>query len=109
MTKSVVRDITILIFIQGVEWVMRYKQCGPAEGSNSLDAELGGCAMLTERLKIWLQRAESLPAVVNIQFNSIMIRFHFCTVHLVFQFVYPAIFLYTVCFFRRVTKHVRRL
>ena len=32
------------------------KKCGPVEGSNSLDAEHGGCAMLIESLKIWMQK-----------------------------------------------------
>ena len=48
--------ITISIFIQGLASVVRYKKCGPVEGSNSLDAELGGCAMLIESLKIWLRK-----------------------------------------------------
>ena len=48
--------ITISFFIQGLGWVTRYKKCGPVVGSNSLDAELG-CAMLTESLKIWLQKS----------------------------------------------------
>ena len=42
------------------------KKCGPVEGSNSLDAELGGCVMLIESLKIWMQKAESRPEVVKI-------------------------------------------
>ena len=46
--------------------VMRYKKCGPVEGSNSLDAELGGCAMLIESLKFWLQKAGSRLVVVRI-------------------------------------------
>ena len=39
--------ITISIFRQelGGGGVMRYKKCGLVERSNSLDAELGGCAM----------------------------------------------------------------
>ena len=32
--------ITISFFIQGLDWVMRYKKCGPVEGSNSLDSDL---------------------------------------------------------------------
>ena len=101
--------ITISFFIQELGWVMRCKKCGPMEGSNSLYAELGGCAMLIESFIIWLQKAGSRPVVVKIKFNSIIFRFYFCTVHLVFQLVYPAILLYTVCIFRWVTKHWRRL
>ena len=44
--------ITISFFIEGLVWVIRYNKCGPVKGSNSLDAELGGCVMLIERLKI---------------------------------------------------------
>ena len=29
------------------------KRCGPVPGTNSLDAERGGCAMLIESLKTW--------------------------------------------------------
>ena len=49
--------ITISFFIQGLGWVTRYKKCGPVVGSNSLDADLGGCAMMTESQKIWLQKS----------------------------------------------------
>ena len=100
---------TISFFIQGLGWVTRYKKCGPVKGSNSLDAELGGYAMLTESVKICLQKAESCLEVVKIYFSSIIIRFYFCTVHLVFQLEDLAILLYTVCIFRWFTKHGRRL
>ena len=58
--------ITFSFFTQRLGWVIRYEKCGPVEGSNSLDAELGGCAMLIESLKFWLQKAESRPVVVEI-------------------------------------------
>ena len=48
--------ITILLFTQGAGWVRRYKKCGPVPGTNSLDAELGGCAMLIESLNTWLRK-----------------------------------------------------
>ena len=49
--------ITILLFTQGTGWVTIYKKCGPVPGTNSLDAELGGCAMLIESLDMWLRKS----------------------------------------------------
>ena len=99
-------NITISFFIQGLGVGYAVQKYGPVEGSNSLDAEPGGCAMLIESLKILLQKAES-PEVVkinsiqfnSIQFNSIMFRFYFCTVHLVFQLVYLPSFCTQFAFF----------
>ena len=42
------------------------QNCGPVEGSNSLDAELGGFAMLFEILKFRSQTAGSRPVMVTI-------------------------------------------
>ena len=50
-------SITISFFIQELGLVIRFKKCGPVKGSNSLDAELGGCAMLIESLKIGLPKS----------------------------------------------------
>ena len=36
------------------------QKCGPVEGTNSLDAEVGGCAMLMESLNKWLLERGSL-------------------------------------------------
>ena len=58
--KACGAGITISIFIQGLEWVARYKKCLLVIGSNSLDAELGGCAMLIESLKIWMRECGKL-------------------------------------------------
>ena len=59
---------------RGWEWVIRLEKYGPVEGSNSLDAELGGCAMLIESLKFWLQKAESRPAIIKIQLHTVVNR-----------------------------------
>ena len=56
MTKYVVPALRFRSSYMGLGWVMRYKKNGPVEGSNSLDAELGGCATLIESLKIWLRK-----------------------------------------------------
>ena len=45
---------------------MRYKKCGPVEVSNSLDAELGGCAMLIESLKTWVRKCGSRLEIVKV-------------------------------------------
>ena len=49
-------SITILLFTKGARWVTRYKKCVPLPGTNSLDAELGGCGMLMESLITWLRK-----------------------------------------------------
>ena len=41
MTKYVVPALRFKSSYKGLGWVMRYKKCGPVEGSNSLDVELG--------------------------------------------------------------------
>ena len=40
-------------------WVMIYKKCGPVPGRNSLDAELGGCALLVKNLSQWIDKRMS--------------------------------------------------
>ena len=37
-------------------WFPIYKKCGPVSGSNSLDAELGGCGMLTDNMCQWIDK-----------------------------------------------------
>ena len=54
--KTCGAGITILLFSQETGWVTRYKKRGPVPGTNSPDAELGGCAMLIESLKMWLRK-----------------------------------------------------
>ena len=48
--------ITILLVTQSAGWVTRFQKCGKVKGKNSLDAELGGCAMLIESLNTWLRK-----------------------------------------------------
>ena len=77
-------------------WVMRYKKCRPGEGSNTLDAEFGGCAMPIESLTFWLQkRGKSSCGVsksISKSFSSI--------VYLVFSFSKPQPSSCTQCNFR---------
>ena len=37
-------------------WSPIYKKCGPVPGINSLDAELGGCGMLTDNMCQWIDK-----------------------------------------------------
>ena len=63
-------DITISIFLQGLGWVMRCTKCRPVEGSNSLDAELGVCAMLRKVVLRSLQ--------FKFKFNIIVVECFLC-------------------------------
>ena len=33
-----------------------YKKCGPVPGNNSLDAEMGGCGMLVDNSRQWIDK-----------------------------------------------------
>ena len=59
--------IIILLFSPKTGWITIYKKCGPVPGNNSLDAELGGCAMLIENLHIWLRKGweNVLKSIIN--------------------------------------------
>ena len=52
--------IAILLYTHGTGWITWYKQRGQVPGTNSLDAELGNCAILIERLQIWLRKCGKL-------------------------------------------------
>ena len=49
-------SMNILLFTPATGWITIFKKCGPVPGNNSLDSELGGCAMLMENLNIWLRK-----------------------------------------------------
>ena len=47
----------IQAFTKTLDWVPVYKKCGPVTGRNSLDAELGGCGLLLENLRPWIDKS----------------------------------------------------
>ena len=47
----------IQAFMNGLGWAPIHKKCGPVQGQNSLDAELGGCGMLMENLRQWIDKS----------------------------------------------------
>ena len=49
--------IMIQAFTKTLGWVPIYKICGSATGQNFLDAELGGCGMLLENLRPWIDKS----------------------------------------------------
>ena len=52
--------IVIQAFTESLGWVSTYKKCGPVTGRSSLDAELGGCGMLLENLRRWINKKRAL-------------------------------------------------
>ena len=38
-------------------WVLVCKKCGPVTGQNFLDAEMGGCGILLETLRPWIEKS----------------------------------------------------
>ena len=49
--------IMIQAFTDALGWAPIHKKCGPVQGQNSLDAELGGCGMLMENLRQWIDKS----------------------------------------------------
>ena len=95
--------ITMSFFMQGLGWVIRYKKCEPVQGSNSLGAELGGCAMLIESLKLWLQKRKVV--LRWLRFNSIQLQFDFIPVRTsCVSARLLAILQYTACIFRWISQ-----
>ena len=48
--------IVIMAFSDLHGWSACYKKCGPLPGVNSVDAELGECGMLVEKLRRWIDK-----------------------------------------------------
>ena len=44
------------IFTHSLGMATIHKKCGPVPGQNSLDAEIGGCAMLMDNLHKWVTK-----------------------------------------------------
>ena len=49
-------SILIQTFTEALGWVPIYKKCGPVLGQSSLDAELGGCGLLMENVRPWIDK-----------------------------------------------------
>ena len=50
------RGIVIMAYSDLHGWLTFYKKCGPVPLNNSLDAEMGGCGMLTDHLRQWIDK-----------------------------------------------------
>ena len=58
--------IVLMAFSEPHGWFTFYKQCGPAPGNSSLDAEMGGCGMLIDNVHQWMEKcARKKRAVVR--------------------------------------------
>ena len=52
--------IAFLLYTRDTGWITWHKKCELVPGTNSLDAERGGCAMLIESLQEWLSLSGKL-------------------------------------------------
>ena len=74
--------ILIQAFAEALGWIPIYKKCGPVVGQNSLDAELGGCGVLTDDLRQWIdkcvrwQQLDSMMTVVVSLLHNCIFRWN---------------------------------
>ena len=49
-------SIVIMAYLNLHGWLTFYKKCGPVPRNNSLDAEMGGCGMLMDHVRQWIDK-----------------------------------------------------